>query len=184
MFKTVGENDFNMNEIGDNTNLRVGVLSSRRNDFELLMLSLFRLQWLKETKRKALFASLEKIKEGDLLDFRYICISTTKCLLIWLIYRLLRLFVVFIELMLLGLISLLLAQWANWFSQICVSSSLFSSKFYLCSEEDFDSNKDIISIIPFSSLNTTVVPPKGLNALASNQCGEVMMNLMLVSKQL
>ncbi|KAK1566672.1 hypothetical protein Q3G72_002653 [Acer saccharum] len=61
-------------------------------------------KWLKKTKRKALFASLEKIKE---------------------------------ELMLLGLISLLLAQWARGISEICVKSSLFSSKFYICSEKDY-----------------------------------------------
>ncbi|KAJ6715478.1 MLO-LIKE PROTEIN 1 [Salix viminalis] len=61
-------------------------------------------KWLKKTRRKALFVSLEKIKE---------------------------------ELMLLGLISLLLAQCARWISEICVDSSLFSSKFYICSEEDY-----------------------------------------------
>ncbi|CAN1288312.1 MLO-like protein 4 [Linum perenne] len=38
--------------------------------------------------------------------------------------------------MLLGIISLSLAQWARWISEICVNSSLFSSKFYICSEED------------------------------------------------
>ncbi|GMP39299.1 hypothetical protein CsSME_00010187 [Camellia sinensis var. sinensis] len=59
-------------------------------------------KWLKKTRRKALFASLEKIKE---------------------------------ELMLLGLISLMLGQWAGWISQICVNSSLFSSRFYLCLEQ-------------------------------------------------
>ncbi|CAN1828959.1 MLO-like protein 4 [Linum perenne] len=40
--------------------------------------------------------------------------------------------------MLLGIISLSLAQWARWISEICVNSSLFSSKFYICSEEDVD----------------------------------------------
>jgi mlo protein len=42
------------------------------------------------------------------------------------------------ELMLLGVISLLLSQTAHWISEICVPSSVFSSKFYICSEEDFD----------------------------------------------
>ncbi|GJN07320.1 hypothetical protein PR202_ga25141 [Eleusine coracana subsp. coracana] len=62
-------------------------------------------KWLRKTKRKAMFAALEKIRE---------------------------------ELMLLGVISLLLSQTAHWISEICVPSSLFSSKFYICSEKDFD----------------------------------------------
>ncbi|KAI3951481.1 hypothetical protein MKX01_018597 [Papaver californicum] len=41
------------------------------------------------------------------------------------------------ELMFLGLISLLLVQWARWISEICVDSSLFDRRFYLCSEEDY-----------------------------------------------
>uniref|UniRef100_A0A1D1XTS1 MLO-like protein n=2 Tax=Anthurium amnicola TaxID=1678845 RepID=A0A1D1XTS1_9ARAE len=61
-------------------------------------------KWLKKTKRKALLASLEKIRE---------------------------------ELMLLGVISLLLSQTARRISQICVPSSLFNSRFYICSEDDF-----------------------------------------------
>ncbi|GJN28668.1 hypothetical protein PR202_gb16823 [Eleusine coracana subsp. coracana] len=40
--------------------------------------------------------------------------------------------------MLLGVISLLLSQSAHWISEICVPSSVFSSKFYTCSEKDFD----------------------------------------------
>ncbi|KAF7127089.1 hypothetical protein RHSIM_Rhsim11G0127200 [Rhododendron simsii] len=93
-------------------------------------------KWLKKTRRKALFASLEKIKE---------------------------------ELMLLGLISLLLGQWASWISQICVNSSLFSSRFYLCSEEDYD--EKFLFTKSFSSLNETDIPP-GLNYPISHQCGE------------
>lgn len=46
-------------------------------------------------------------------------------------------FVVGEELMLLGLISLLLGHWARWISEICVDSSLFSGRFYPCSEDDF-----------------------------------------------
>ncbi|XP_057865157.1 MLO-like protein 4 isoform X2 [Cryptomeria japonica] len=42
------------------------------------------------------------------------------------------------ELMLLGLMSLLLSQSARLISGFCVKSSLFSSKFYPCSREDFD----------------------------------------------
>ena len=39
--------------------------------------------------------------------------------------------------MLLGLISLMLSQTARWISEICVPSSLFSSRFYMCSKDDF-----------------------------------------------
>ncbi|XP_059434524.1 MLO-like protein 4 [Corylus avellana] len=93
-------------------------------------------KWLKKTRRKALFASLEKIKE---------------------------------ELMLLGLISLLLAQCARGISEICVNSSLFSSKFYLCSEKDYGTDEHIMLESTFSSTNSTNIPPKGLS---SNKCGE------------
>lgn len=72
--------------------------------------------------------------------------------------------------MLLGLISLLLGQWASWISQICVNSSLFSSRFYLCSEEDYD--EKFLFTKSFSSLNETDIPP-GLNYPLSHQCGEV-----------
>lgn len=86
----------------------------------------------------------------------------------------------FVELMLLGLISLLLAQWANWISQICVNSSLFSSKFYLCSETDFDTHEHFTIRTDFSFLNETDIPPEGLNSLASHQCGAVK-SMMLLS---
>lgn len=72
--------------------------------------------------------------------------------------------------MLLGLISLLLGQWASRISQICVNSSLFSSRFYLCSEEDYD--EKFLFTKSFSSLNETDIPP-GLNYPLSHQCGEV-----------
>ncbi|KAK1591020.1 hypothetical protein Q3G72_000950 [Acer saccharum] len=88
-------------------------------------------KWLKKTKRKALFASLEKIKE---------------------------------ELMLLGLISLLLAQWARGISEICVKSSLFSRKFYICSEKDYGINSE--SSFSFSNES------EGINFQTSHQCGE------------
>ncbi|KAM3293736.1 hypothetical protein ACQJBY_036954 [Aegilops geniculata] len=71
----------------------------------LIERSLSRLaKWLRKTKRKAMLAALEKIRE---------------------------------ELMLLGVISLLLSQTARWISEICVPSTLFTSKFYMCTEEDF-----------------------------------------------
>ncbi|KAI4997525.1 hypothetical protein ZWY2020_052867 [Hordeum vulgare] len=72
----------------------------------LIERSLSRLaKWLRKTKRKAMLAALEKIRE---------------------------------ELMLLGVISLLLSQTARWISEICVPSTLFTSKFYMCTEKDFD----------------------------------------------
>ncbi|KAK8626838.1 hypothetical protein V6N13_134468 [Hibiscus sabdariffa] len=96
-------------------------------------------KWLKKTRRKALFASLEKIKE---------------------------------ELMLLGLISLLLAQWARSISEICVDSSIFSSRFYTCSEMDYDGNKNMLLESTASFPNETVIPPKGLHTVTPHQCGE------------
>ncbi|CBI29767.3 unnamed protein product, partial [Vitis vinifera] len=96
-------------------------------------------KWLKKTRRKALFSSLEKIKE---------------------------------ELMLLGLISLMLGQWARWISEICVDSSLFNSKFYLCSEQDFNINENVWFMKSFSFSNDTNIPPNGANAVPSHQCGE------------
>ncbi|XP_010533960.1 PREDICTED: MLO-like protein 4 [Tarenaya hassleriana] len=89
-------------------------------------------KWLKKTRRKALFASLEKIKE---------------------------------ELMLLGLISLLLSQCARWISEICVNSSLFSSKFYICSEEDYGINKKVL-LDHNSSTNKTH------HGLLPHRCGQ------------
>ncbi|PWA23401.1 seven transmembrane MLO family protein [Artemisia annua] len=106
----------------------------------LVQRSIYRFgRWLKKTRRKALLASLEKIKE---------------------------------ELMLLGLISLLLGQWARVISQICVDSSLFSSKFFLCSKEDYESGKFSV-LTRFSSFsNESDIPPEGLHAQPHHQCGE------------
>ncbi|KAJ7946599.1 MLO-like protein [Quillaja saponaria] len=95
-------------------------------------------KWLKKTRRKALFASLEKIKE---------------------------------ELMLLGLISLLLAQSARWISEICLDSSLFTSKLYLCSEEDVSTNENIMLRSSNSFPNESAIP-KGIHTIAPHQCGE------------
>lgn len=86
-----------------------------------------------------------------------------------------------LELMLLGLVSLLLAQWARWISEICVDSSLFSSRFYTCSEMDYDMKYNMFLESTSSFPNESVVPPKGLNTLASHQCGEVKSLLVLVS---
>ncbi|KAK7246881.1 hypothetical protein RIF29_41751 [Crotalaria pallida] len=98
-------------------------------------------KWLKKTRRKALFASLEKIKE---------------------------------ELMLLGLISLLLSQSARWISEICVESSLFTSQFYVCSEEDLGMNQKIIMFESSSSFppHETATIPKELKGGAFHQCRE------------
>ncbi|XP_022941961.1 MLO-like protein 4 isoform X1 [Cucurbita moschata] len=95
-------------------------------------------KWLKKTKRKALFASLEKIKE---------------------------------ELMLLGLISLMLAQCARWISEICVNSSLFTSRFYICSEEDYATNEHVMVESSLLSSNEIGIRRRGLSSLP-HQCGE------------
>ncbi|XP_074327539.1 MLO-like protein 4 [Apium graveolens] len=95
-------------------------------------------KWLKKTRRKALFASLEKIKE---------------------------------ELMLLGLISLFLGQWASVISRICLDSSLFSSKFFLCSKEDFEI-KEHITLRKFMFMNETEDPAKGINFPVAHHCGK------------
>ncbi|XP_076958140.1 MLO-like protein 4 isoform X2 [Bidens hawaiensis] len=107
----------------------------------LVQRSIYRFgKWLKKTRRKALLASLEKIKE---------------------------------ELMLLGLISLLLGQWAHLISEICVDSSLFSSKFFLCSKEDYELDKEIVFSRLLSSFsNETDIPPEGLHSRPSHLCGE------------
>lgn len=94
-------------------------------------------KWLKKTRRKALSASLEKIKE---------------------------------ELMLLGLISLLLGQWASWISRICVNSSLFNSKFFLCSEEDYADVKRVLHSDSYP--NETEIPKGILTHAMAHQCGE------------
>lgn len=90
-------------------------------------------KWLKKTRRKALFTSLEKMKE---------------------------------ELMLLGLISLLLSQSARWISEICVNSSLFNSKFYICSEQDYGIHKKLL-LEHTSPTSNTSLPHHG----APHQCG-------------
>lgn len=75
-----------------------------------------------------------------------------------------------LELMLLGLISLLLAQCARLISEICVNSSLFTSRFYICSENDYTINGNVMLERSFSAPNVTDIPPKALSTL---QCGEV-----------
>ncbi|KAF4357174.1 hypothetical protein F8388_003321 [Cannabis sativa] len=101
--------------------------------------SVVTVMWLKKTRRKALFASLEKIKE---------------------------------ELMLLGLISLLLAQCARWISEICVDSSLFTSRFYICSEKDYEISGHTHFESPFSSHNETTTHQNAISSHSSHQCGE------------
>ncbi|KAL5204836.1 hypothetical protein ABZP36_009707 [Zizania latifolia] len=94
-------------------------------------------KWLRKTKRKAMLAALEKIRE---------------------------------ELMLLGVISLLLSQTARWISEICVPSSLFTSRFYICSETDFD---DVVGRWERSTLDTNqTAVPNGLGFQSENVCSE------------
>lgn len=75
--------------------------------------------------------------------------------------------------MLLGLISLLLAQWARWISKICVNSSLFNSKFYICSENGSGIEEHVLLRSSFSFQNESSIPPKGIISHTSHQCGEV-----------
>ncbi|MQL90213.1 hypothetical protein Taro_022803 [Colocasia esculenta] len=97
-------------------------------------------KWLKETKRKALYASLKKIRE---------------------------------ELMLLGLISLLLSQTARRISQICVPSSLFSSRFYICSVDDFSLDEVLgYDEQPERPNRTAMGITRRLLETSSHQCGE------------
>lgn len=75
------------------------------------------------------------------------------------------------ELMLLGLISLMLSQTARWISEICVPSSLFSSRFYICSEGDFTVD-DVFGSGDQTPLNHSTLVGWKLQA-SSQQCGPV-----------
>lgn len=75
--------------------------------------------------------------------------------------------------MLLGLLSLLLSQSASWISEICVDSTLFSTKFYLCSEEEYGSTENIMFESSLSSPNKTEIPAGIIYSHLSHQCGEV-----------
>lgn len=102
--------------------------------------------------------------------------DTTKASFMWgLTLILVDIFSFLLELMLLGLISLLLAQSARWISEICVNSSLFSSRFYLCSEKDYVIIENTMLESSLSSTNATYIPSRGL---LSHQCVEVgMLNI-------
>ncbi|XP_020532158.1 MLO-like protein 4 isoform X2 [Amborella trichopoda] len=93
--------------------------------------------WLRKTKRKALLAALEKIKE---------------------------------ELMLLGFISLMLGQCARWISEICVDSSLFSSKFYPCARGDFEGLNLLIN--NFHLEQQMDHSAEGVDSMPSKYCSE------------
>lgn len=93
------------------------------------------------------------------------------------IFSLWILFSILVELMLLGLISLLLAQCARCISEICVNSSLFTSRFYICSEEDYATNEHILLENSLLSPNETVISRRGLSVLP-HQCGEVTEHLL------
>ena len=99
-------------------------------------------------------------------------------------YKCLRYLCFPVELMLLGLISLFLAQCARWISEICVDSSLFSSRFYICSEKDYGVHENRNLETPFSSLNETQIPPTGIftHSSHSHQCGVVKNIVLKVSK--
>ncbi|KAL6658466.1 hypothetical protein ACP70R_004052 [Stipagrostis hirtigluma subsp. patula] len=90
-------------------------------------------KWLRKTKRKAMLAALEKIRE---------------------------------ELMLLGVISLLMSQTARFISEICVPSSLFSSRFYICSESDFK------ELLQSTEANQTELSKSMLGGQSMHVCSE------------
>ncbi|KAJ1274813.1 hypothetical protein BS78_05G089200 [Paspalum vaginatum] len=90
-------------------------------------------KWLRKTKRKAMLAALEKIRE---------------------------------ELMLLGVISLLLSQTSHFISEICVPSSLFTSRFYMCSESDYD------DLLHNSGANQTALDKTMLGGQSLHVCSE------------
>ncbi|GMH15075.1 hypothetical protein Nepgr_016916 [Nepenthes gracilis] len=94
---------------------------------------------LQKTKRKAITASVEKIKE---------------------------------ELMLLDLISLMLGQCARWISEMCVDSSLFNSRFYPCSQEDFGIHENFLLGKFLLLADENEIPPRGLFNPLSHQGGE------------
>ena len=87
----------------------------------------------------------------------------------------------FLELMLLGLISLLLAQSARWISEICVNSSLFSSRFYICSEQDLGINENIMHQSSSSSSSFSSYFSQESNSGAFNQYGEVTVCCKVIS---
>ncbi|KAL5669977.1 hypothetical protein ACJX0J_022198, partial [Zea mays] len=89
--------------------------------------------WLRKTKRKAMLAALEKIRE---------------------------------ELMLLGVISLLLSQTARFISEICVPSSLFTSRFYICSESDYQ------DLLRNTDANQTALDKNMFGGQRLHVCGE------------
>ncbi|KAK9167776.1 hypothetical protein Scep_002967 [Stephania cephalantha] len=79
------------------------------------------------------------------------------------------------EMMLLGLISLMLGQWARSISEICVDSSLFNSRFYLCSKEDYDISHDegFYTMIPhFTSHSNHTATTTTVPAAVHHTCGE------------
>nr|CAD1824544.1 unnamed protein product [Ananas comosus var. bracteatus] len=72
--------------------------------------------------------------------------------------------------MLLGFISLMLSQTARWISEICMPSSLFSSRFYTCSKNDFE---DLLSGDTESGLsNQTTLAKTFYGGSPPHQCSE------------
>jgi mlo protein len=72
------------------------------------------------------------------------------------------------ELMLLGVISLLLSQTSRFISEICVPSSLFTSKFYMCSESDY---KDLLQN---TGANQTALSKTMFGGQSLHVCREVL----------
>ena len=69
--------------------------------------------------------------------------------------------------MLLGVISLLLSQTSRFISEICVPSSLFTSRFYMCSETDY---KDLLQN---AGANQTALEKTMFGSQTMHVCSEV-----------
>ncbi|ONM56523.1 Inactive LRR receptor-like serine/threonine-protein kinase BIR2 [Zea mays] len=70
------------------------------------------------------------------------------------------------ELMLLGVISLLLSQTTLFISEICVPSSLFTSRFYICSESDYQ------DLLRNTDANQTALDKNMFGGQRLHVCGE------------
>ncbi|ONM22581.1 Inactive LRR receptor-like serine/threonine-protein kinase BIR2 [Zea mays] len=68
--------------------------------------------------------------------------------------------------MLLGVISLLLSQTARFISEICVPSSLFTSRFYICSESDYQ------DLLRNTDANQTALDKNMFGGQRLHVCGE------------
>lgn len=73
------------------------------------------------------------------------------------------------ELMLLGVISLLLSQTSHFISEICVPSTLFTSRFYMCSEGDY------MELLQNAGANQTTLEKNMFGGQSMHVCSEVLL---------